>query len=167
MVLLLAIVVFLLLLMAFIYQIITTPVTAVDAPTLVKSAAIPAPPAAAPPGSQRPASTVPARSGGQPGRTSDAAAPPARPASQTSPRQASGRLRSGGVATLAAGGLAAGILGGWLLSRPAAGATACSDQVIHVCSQGSVVLTGSQIYGGAIAVAGILVVIIAGILAAR
>jgi len=30
-----------------------------------------------------------------------------------------------------------------------------------------VVLTGSQIYGGAIAVAGILVVIIAGILAAR
>jgi hypothetical protein len=39
--------------------------------------------------------------------------------------------------------------------------------VIQLCSQGSVVLTGSQLFGGALAVAGILVVVIAGILAAR
>jgi hypothetical protein len=71
------------------------------------------------------------------------------------------------VAALAIGGLAAGIIGGWLLNRPARGATACSHQVIQVCSQGFVVLTGSQLSGGAIAVAGILVVVIAGVLAVR
>lgn len=167
MVLLLAIVVLLFLLVAFIYQIITTPVIAVDAPTLLKSAAAPAPPAAAPPGNQRQAPALPVRGGGQPGRTGDAAVPPTRPAAQTSPRRAPGRLRSGGVAALAAGGLAAAIIGGWLLARPARGGTACSHQVIQVCSQGSVILTGSQLYGAAVAVAGILVVVMAGVLAAR
>jgi hypothetical protein len=167
MALLLAVVALLFLLVAFIYQIITTQVTAVDAPTLLKSAAAPAPPATALPDIQRQAPAFPARGGSQPGRTGGAAAPPTGPAPQASPREASGRLRSGGVAALAIAGLAAGIVGGWLLHRPAPGATGCSHQVIQLCSQGSVVLTGSQLFGGAIAVAGIVVVVIAGILAAR
>ncbi len=165
--LLLAIVVLTFLLVAFTYQIITTPVTAVDAPTLVRSAAAPAPPVPALPARHRQAPAFPARGGGQPGRAGDAAGPPTRPVPQTSPRRGSGRLRSGWVAALAIGGLAAGIVGGWLLNRPARGATACSHQVIQVCSQGFVVLTGSQLSGGAIAVAGILVVVIAGVLAVR
>lgn len=168
MALLLAIVVLLFLLMAFVYQIITTPVTAVDAPTLVKSAAAPALPTTAQPYRQPQASAFPARGGGQLG---DAAVPLTGPAPQTSRREASrGRSEGGavrGVAALAIGGLAAGIIGGWLLYRPARGATACSHQAIQVCSQGFVVLTGSQLAGGAIALAGILAVVLAGLLAAR
>src|SRR5215469_11709948 len=116
MVLLLAVVVLPLLLGAFTYQIITTPVTAVDAPTLLKSGA-----------------------------------PPPDEASRAPRREASGGLGSGGLAVLAIGGLAAGIIGGWMLHRSARGGTACSPHVIQVCSQGSVVLTGSQIAGAAIA----------------
>jgi hypothetical protein len=171
MVLLLAIVVLLFLLVAFVYQIVTTPVTAVDAPSLLKSATAPAPPAAALPYRQPQAPAFPAR-GGQAGRIGDAAAPPTGPAPRTSPRAATGRPRSEGVAirgvaALAIGGLAAGIIGGWLLYRPARGATSCSHQAIQVCSQGFVVLTGSQLVGGAIALVGILAVVIAGVLAAR
>lgn len=166
MVLLLAILVLTLLLTAFTYQIVTTPVIAVDAPTLVKSRAASAPPADVLPGRRRQAPAFPARGGGQPGRTGDPAAPPVQSVSRTSPRNAS-RIRPGGVATLAIGGLAGGIFGVWLLHRPARGATACSHQAIQICSQGSVVLTGSQLAGAAIAVAAILVVVIAGILAAR
>ena len=132
MVLLLAIVALALLLGAFTYQIITTPVTAVDAPTLLKSGA-----------------------------------PPPDETPRTTPREASGRLGSGSLAVLAIGGLAAGIIGGWMLHRPARGATACSPHVIQICSQGSVVLSGSQLAGAAIAVVGILVVVIAGVLATR
>ena len=131
MVLLLARVAVALLLGACTYQIITTPVTAVDAPTLLKSGA--------PPPDEAPASR----------------------------REASGRLGSGSLAVLAIGGLAAGIIGGWMLHRPARGATACSPHVIQICSQGSVVLSGSQLAGAAIAVVGILVVVIAGVLATR
>ena len=131
MVLLLAIVGLPLLLGVFTYQIITTPVTAVDAPTLLKSGA-----------------------------------PPPDEA-EASRREASGGLGSGVLAVLAIGGLAAGIIGGWMLHRPARGATACSPHAIQICSQGSVVLTGSQLTGAVIAVAGILVVVIAGVLAAR
>jgi hypothetical protein len=170
--LLLTIVVLLFLLVAFVYQIITTPVAAVDAPTLLKSAAAPAPPAAALPGRPRQAPAFPAHGGGQPSRTSDAPAPPTRPAPRASGRQAFRRPRSEGGATrgaaaLAIGGLVAGIAGGWLLYRPARGATTCAHQAIQVCSQGFVVLTGSQLFGGAIALAGILAVVIAGVLAAR
>jgi hypothetical protein len=131
MLLLLAIVVLPLLLGVFTYQIITTPVTAVDAPTLLKSGA--------PPPDEAPASR----------------------------REASGGLGSGVLAVLAIGGLAAGIIGGWMLHRPARGATACSPHAIQICSQGSVVLTGSQLAGAAIGVTGILVVAIAAVLATR
>ena len=167
MVLLLAIFLLSLLLVIFTYEIITTPVAAVDAPTLLKSGVAPGPSAGALPDRRRHAPAFPARSGSQPGRTGDAAAPPTGPVRRTSRREVSGRLGPGRAAALAIGGLAAGIIGSWMLYRPARGGTACSPHALQICSQGSVVLTGSQLAGAAIAVVGILVVVIAGILAAR
>ena len=165
--LLLAIFLLSLLLVIFTYEILTTPVAAVDAPTLLKSRTAPAPSAEALPDRRRHAPAFPARSGGQPGRTGDAAAPPTGAVRRTSRREVSGRLGPGRAAALAVGGLAAAIIGSWMLYRPARGGTACSPNAFQICSQGSVVLTGSQLAGAAIAVVGILVVVIAGILAAR
>ena len=141
-----------LLLAAFIYQIVTTPLTAVDAPTLVRSAAAPSAPAPALPVSQRRprVGTVPAATG---------------PAHRTSSPGASRRLQSWSAAALAIAGLAAVIIGGWLFLHIAHGA--CSRQTIEVCSQGFVLLTGAQLAGGAIAVAGIGSVVMAIVLALR
>ena len=138
-----------LLLAAFIYQIVTTPLTAVDAPTLVRSAAAQSAPAPALPARPR---RVPAAS---------------RPAHAASPPGASRRLRSGSVAVLAIAGLAAVIVGGLLFLRIAHGAAVCSHQAIQVCSQGYVLLTGTQLAGGAIAVAGIGSLVMAIVIALR
>ena len=135
------------LLAAFIYQIVTTRVVAVDAPTLIKSRA--APPA--------PASALPAR---QP-RAHAATAP------RTVSPEASRRLRSQAAAVLAIAGVAAILVGGWLFHNVAHGGAACSHQAIEVCSQGSVLLTGTQLVGGAIAMGGICSVVIASVLALR
>jgi hypothetical protein len=138
-----------LLLAAFIYQIVTTPLAAVDVPTLVRSAATSAP-APAPPVRRPRARTVPAAAGPPPG---------------TSAPGASRRLQSWSAAALALAGLAAVIVGGWLFLRIAHGA--CSHQAIEVCSQGYVLLTGTQLAGGAIAVAGIGSIVMAIVLALR
>jgi hypothetical protein len=140
-----------LLLAAFIYQILTTPLTAVDAPTLIRSAAASAPAPALPVSRRRPrVGTVPAATG---------------PAHRTSSPGASRRLQSWSAAALAIAGLAAVIIGGWLFLHIAHGA--CSHQAIEVCSQGFVLLTGAQLAGGAIAVAGIGSVVMAIVLALR
>jgi hypothetical protein len=165
--LLLAIAVLTLLLAAFIYQIVTTTVIPVDAPTLAKAASATAPPAPAPPARQRQAPTFPARGSGRPGRAGAVVELAVRPAPWASPPEASRGRRSWGVATLAAVGLAAGITGGWLFLRTAHGAAACSHHAIQVCSQGFVLLTGAQLTGGAIAVAGIVFVVVASVLALR
>jgi hypothetical protein len=151
-VLFLLLVLLVLLLAAFIYQIVTTPVTAVDAPTLIKS------PAAAP----APASALPVR---QPRVPSSPAASGA--AAGTSPPGAHRRPRSGRAAALTTVGLAAVIIGGWLFGRLAPGGAACSHQAIEVCSQGFVLFTGAQLAGGAIAVAGLGCVVVAIVLALR
>jgi len=134
---------------AFIYQIVTTPLAAVDAPTLVRAAAA-APPAPVPPARQPRAATFPAPAAGQPGHagTVTGPAPVASP-----PRPARGP-RSWVAATLVIAGLAAVIIGGGLFVRIAHG-TACSHQAVEVCSQGFVLLTGTQLSGGALAVAGL------------
>jgi hypothetical protein len=139
-----------LLLAAFIYQIVTTPLAAVDVPTLVRSAAATSAPAPAPPVRRPRARTVPAAAGPPPG---------------TSAPGASRRLQSWSTAALAIAGLAAVIIGGWLFVRIAHGA--CSHQAIEVCSQGYVLLTGTQLAGGAIAVAGIGSIVMAIVLALR
>jgi hypothetical protein len=156
-----AIVVMTLLLAAFIYQIVTTLVPAVDAPTLSKAAQAPAPPVPARPAGHRPAPTVRARAGVQPGHTADAIAP----ASGASPPGALGRLRPWVAAALMIAGLALGLTGGSLLLHTAQGA--CAHHAIQVCSQGYVVLTGTQLGGGALALAGIALVFTGGALALR
>ncbi len=132
------------LLAAFIYQILTTPLTAVDAPTVSKSAApsAPAPPIRHP-------------------RVSAA-----RPAPGASSENASPRRRSW-TAALTIAGLAAILIGGWLFLHIAPGGTACSPRAIEVCSQGFVLLTGTQLAGGAIAVAGLGSLVVAIVLAWR
>ena len=126
------------LLAAFIYQIVTTPLTPVDAPTLVRSAAA----------SSAPAPALPARP-----RRARAGHAATRPAPGAYPPGGAHRARSWSAAALAIAGLAAVIIGGWLFLHIAHGA--CSHQTIEVCSQGFVLLTGTQLAGGAIAVAGI------------
>jgi len=138
-----------LLLAAFIYQIVTTPLTAVDAPTLLKSATAPSAPAPALPVTQprSPAAT--------------------RPAPGTSPPGASPGQHPSAAAALAIAGVAAIAIGGWLFLHIAPGGAACSANAIEVCSQGFVLLTGTQLAGGAIAVAGIGALVIAIVRAVR
>jgi hypothetical protein len=145
-VLVLTLVLLALLLAAFIYQILTTPLTAVDAPTVIKSAA-PSAPVPAPPGRQPRVSA-------------------ARPAPRGSPPGAS-RGRRSWIAALTIAGLAAITIGGWLFLHIAPGGTACSPRALEVCSQGFVLLTGTQLAGGAIAVAGIGSLVVAIVLAWR
>jgi hypothetical protein len=133
----------------FIYQIVTTPLTAVDAPTLVKSAAAPSAPAPALPGSKH---RAPATPGPTPGM---------------SPPGASGSQHRQATAALAIGGVAAITIGGWLFLHIAPGGAACSPKAIEVCSQGFVLLTGTQLAGGAIAVAGAGALVTAIVRAAR
>ncbi len=145
-VLFLTLVLLVLVLAAFIYQIVTTPLTAVDAPTVLKSAA-PSTPVPAPPVRQPRASA-------------------ARPAPGASSDRASRRRRSWSAA-LTIAGLAAILAGGWLFLHIAPGGTACSPRAVEVCSQGFVLLTGTQLAGGAIAVAGIGSLVVAIVLAWR
>lgn len=133
-VLVLMLVLLVLLLAGCIYQIVTTPLTAVDAPTLLKSAA-PSAPAPEPPVRQHRVSA-------------------ARPAHGASSESASRRRRSW-IMALTIAGLAAITFGGWLFLHVAPGGTACSPRALEVCSQGFVLLTGTQLAGGALAVAGI------------
>ena len=131
------------LLAAFIYKIATTPVAAVDAPTLVRTRAAQSTPAPELTGEQRRAHASPAGTG------------------------ASHRLRSQTAVGLAIAGVAAIVVGGWLFLRIADGAAACSHQAVEICSAGFVLLTGSQLAGGAIAIAGIGSVVVASVLALR
>lgn len=136
------------LLAAFIYQIVTTPLTAVDAPTVARAAAASA---AAP--------ELPVRRS----RVS-AATGPAHP---TAAAGASRTLPSWSASALTIAGLAAVALGGWLFLHIAHGAAVCTHQAIEVCSQGFVLLTGTQLAGGAVAVAGMSALVIAIVLALR
>ena len=135
------------LLAAFIYEIVTTPLAAVDAPSLVRSAAASSAAAPAPPVRPRRAATGPAHEAYPPGT--------------------SRRLQSWMATALTIGGLAAVVIGGALFLRIAHGAAVCSPRAIEICSQGFVLLTGAQLAGGAIAVAGITALVIAIVLALR
>jgi hypothetical protein len=138
-----------LLLAAFIYQIVITPLTPVDAPTLLKSAAAPSAPA-------------PALLVKQP-RSSSAT----RSAPGTSPPGAARGQYPWATAALAIAGVAAITIGGWLFLHIAPGGAACSANAIEVCSQGFVLLTGTQLAGGAIALAGIAALVTAIVRAVR
>ena len=137
------------LLAAFIYEIVTTPLAAVDAPSLVRSAAAASAAAPAPPVRQRRAATGTG------------------PAHGAYPPGTSRRLQSWLATALTIGGLAAVVIGGVLFLRIAHGAAACSHQAIEICSQGFVLLTGTQLVGGAIAVAGVSSLVLAIVVAVR
>jgi hypothetical protein len=136
------------LLAVFIYQIVTTPLTAVDAPTLARSAAASA---AAP--------ELPVRRSGVSAAIG--------PAQRTAAPRASRTLPSWSASALTIAGLAAVALGGWLFLHIAHGAAVCTHQAIEVCSQGFVLLTGTQLAGGAVAVAGMSALVVAIVLALR
>ena len=145
-VLFLMVVLLALVLAAFIYQIVTRPVAAVDAPTLLKSAAVPPAPA-------------PALPAGQPHAPASHAA--TKPVPWSSPPGGSGGPRSGGVTALMIAALAAVIIGGWLAFQIAPTGTACSHHLaVEVCSQGLVLFTGAQLAGAVMVVAGLGVVVI-------
>jgi hypothetical protein len=137
-----------LLLAAFIYQIVTTPLIAVDAPTVIRSAAAAAP-----------APDLPVRR--------SRAAVATGPAHRTAAPGAAHRLPSWSATVLTIAGLAAVAFGGWLFLHIAHGAAVCSHQAFQVCSQGFVLLTGTQLAGGAIAVAGMGALVMAIVLALR
>jgi hypothetical protein len=140
-------VVFVRLLAAFIYQIIITPLTAVDAPTVIKSAAAPSGPAPPLPVRQP---RVPAATGAARGTSSEGPLAGRGPGAR--PWRSPTWLRSSSAA------------GCSCTSPPGA---ACSPRAVEVCSQGFVLLTGTQLAGGAIAVAGIGALVIAIVLAVR
>ena len=116
---------------------------AVDAPSLVRSVATPVP-------------VAPRR-----------AATGTGPAHGAYPPGTSRRLQSWMATALTIGGLAAVVIGGGLFLRIAHGAAVCSQHAIQICSQGFVLLTGAQLAGGAIAMAGITALVIAIVLALR
>lgn len=137
-----------LLLAAFIYQIVTTPLAAVDAPTAARAAAA----SAAAPELPVRRSHVSAATG---------------PAHRTAAAGASRTLPSWSASALTIAGLAAVALGGWLFLHIAHGAAVCTHQTIEVCSQGFVLLTGTQLAGGAVALAGMSALVMAIVLALR
>jgi hypothetical protein len=137
-----------LLLAAFIYQIVTTPLIAVDAPTIIRSPAAPGP-----------APELPLRR--------SRAATATGPAHRTAAPGGSHLLPSWSATALTIAGLAAVMFGGWLFLHIAHGAAVCSHHSIQVCSQGFVLLTGTQLAGGAIAVAGMGALVMAIVLALR
>lgn len=141
-----------LLLAAFIYQIVTTPLTAVDAPTVIRAAAAASAPAPELPVSLSRATATTATAG---------------PTQRTTAPRASHVLPSWTAPALTIVGLAAVVIGGWLFLHIAHGAAACSQQAFEVCSQGFVLLTGTQLAGGAIAVAGMGALVMAIVLALR
>jgi hypothetical protein len=125
--------------------------------TVIPVARTPPAPASALP-ARRPEALVPPAGGvGQPGgagyaaRHTPAAAPViSRPKVHSGPRR-----RPVSAWMLVIAGLAIAVIGGWLLLRMGQGATACSHQIAAICSQGFVVLTGTQVLGGALLLAGI------------
>jgi hypothetical protein len=97
-----------------------------------------------------PASALPAGAASRPGeavyaaRHTPAAAPAISPPKVSSPPRPAGLAQAG----LAAAGTVLTVLGGWLLIGTGKAARPCSHQGGALCSQGLVMLTGTQLLGG-------------------
>ena len=156
-----------LLLVMFIYAVIVTPpedAVRTGPPTLNT----PAPPPPAPAGRPQ-AHTSPAGAARQSGGADYAARHTPAAVPVISPPTASGGLlwRRVLASILVIAGLAMAVIGGWLFLGTHHGATACSHQAAALCLQGFVLLTATQLLGGAIALAGIALVFAALFLALR
>jgi hypothetical protein len=161
------------LLAMFVYAVVMAPLEpatrsseepALEPPASPPPAPVPALPARRP---QAPAS--PAGPGRPPGGASYAArhTPAAAPVI-FAPRAPSGPRRGSKLAPiLGIVGLVAAVSGGWLFLGATTAAKVCPHQGLAICSQRFVVLTGPQVLGGAMALAGIALGFIALWLALR
>jgi hypothetical protein len=155
----------------FIYAVIATPpedAVRTEPPTLRPPAPPPPAPSAAPPAGPQ-ARVSPEGAAGRPAGAGDGDRHTAAPPPVISPPQASPGPRRGPALASVVGiaGLAAGVIGGWLLLGARKAVVACPHHGVALCSQGFVVLTGLQLLGVAIAVAGITLVLAALFLALR
>jgi hypothetical protein len=137
----------------FLYAVVTTPPQ--------QAVAAERPPREPPPlpASRPPASTLPAGAASQPGDADYAArhtpaAPTIPPPKVASPPRPAGRAQAG----LATAGTVLTVLGGWLLIGTGKAARPCSHQGGALCSQGLVMLTGTQLLGGAIILVGVALI---------
>jgi hypothetical protein len=159
---LLWLVIFMTLLLAmFVYAVVVTPPEqadrssekpALEPPASPPPAPVPALPARRP---QAPASPAgPARPSG--GASYAARHTPAAAPVILAPQAPSGPRRGSKLAPiLGITGLVAAVSGGWLFLGTSRAAVACTRQGVAICSEGFVVLTGPQVLGGAMVVAGI------------
>lgn len=149
--LLLLLVLITLLLAMFLYAVVTTP--------RQQAVAAERPPREPPPVPIRrpPASALPAGAASQPGDADYAARHAPAAASAIPPPKVSSPPRTQGLAQagLATAGTVLTVLGGWLLIGTGNAARPCSHQSGALCSQGLVMLTGTQLLGGAIILVGI------------
>ncbi len=149
--LLLLLVLLTLLLAMFLYAVVTTPPQ--------QAVAAERPPREPPPVPARrpPAAALPAGGASQPGdadhaaRHTPAAASAIPPPKVSSPPRTQGRAQAG----LATVGTVLTVLGGWLLIGTGKAARPCLHQGGALCSQGLVMLTGTQLLAGAIILVGV------------
>jgi hypothetical protein len=156
-----------LLLAMFVYAVVVTPPEqsdrsseepALEPPTSPPPVPVPALPARRP---QAPTSSAgpdrPSGGASYPARHTPAAAPVI-----LAPQAPSGPRRGSKLASiLGIAGLVAAVSGGWLFLGATTAAKVCPHQGLAICAQRFVVLTGPQVLGGAIALAGIAVGFIA------
>jgi len=161
-----------LLLVMFIYAVITTPpqdAAPAEPPVLEPSALEWTAPATALPAQRPLAPTSPANVTGQPGGTGYPArhSPAAAPVI-SSPKASSGpRWGPVGASILAIAGLATAMTGGRMFLGTGHAVKACSHQAAALCLDGFVLLDATQLAGGAIALAGIGLIVTAIVLALR
>ncbi|HEY3036327.1 MAG TPA: hypothetical protein VGJ54_16930 [Streptosporangiaceae bacterium] len=165
-----------LLLVMFLYAVITAhtehakpaeaPVP--EPPVLTPPTRTPPAPVSPLPSRRPPAHTSPASATGRPGGTGyPARHTTAARAVIAPPKVSSGPRRSAVAPILGIGGVALAVIGGWMFLNVPHADLACSHQAAAICLQGSVLLTGTQLLGGAIALAGIALAVTALFLALR
>jgi hypothetical protein len=157
-----------LLLVMFLYAVIAAPpqeaVPAGPPPQEPPPVSATAPPPPVPVRRPR-AAALPTGTAGQPGDADHAARHPTGAVPATLPPKVSNGPPQGPVRTailvrtgLAIAGLVLTVIGGWLLIGTGKAARPCSHQAAAACSQGFVVLTATQLLGGAIFLAGVVLV---------
>jgi hypothetical protein len=145
-----------LLLVAFVYQIVTLP------PHL----AVPAPPPEPPPELEPPAASPELEPSARPLWRAPARPGEAGYQAPHTPRGGGPQVPARGLRppavgpaagwTLAIAGLTIALAGGWLFHRAGVGTGTCSHHAAVACSQGYVLFTDAQVLGGAICLAGII-----------
>jgi len=158
------------LLVMFLYAVIVAPPQS-RVPTETPVPEPPAPPPG-PPVRRPQAPAFPAGTGGLATGAGFVAAQAAAPAPLPPPPEASSepplrRARAVGIAGLAFAGVALAVTGGLLFRNTVQGAMACSHHTAAICMDGFVLLTGTQVLGAVIALAGITLFGTAVVLALR